>query len=202
MQQSVKTPNGSDVKNPGIIRFIFNDPRMAGFWTVIRVLVGIKWLQIAVPKLSDPGWMNGGDVVRGWWTMQVQTPEAGPAPITYPWYRDIVQALLDANAYEWMAPTIAVTEVMLGITFILGAFVGFSAIVAAFIHWNYLLAGSAGNNGLMFPAALALIAAWKVAGYYGLDYFLMRRVSSLWSPRKDDDASSNDRPQANSPSPA
>lgn len=184
--KSVKTPQGGDVKNPAIVRFLFNDPRMAPIWTVVRVLIGLKWLEIAIPKLSDPGWMETGAVVQGFWARQVSIPESGPAPITYGWYRDIIQALLDAQAYEWMAPMIAVTEVILGIMFILGAFVGFAALFAAFLHWNYLLIGSAGNNGIMFPATIALIAAWKIAGYYGLDYFLTRRLSALWSPKPEE----------------
>lgn len=181
-RQAVKTPSGAEVKNPGIVRFIFNDPRMAGFWTVIRVLIGLKWLEIALPKLSDPGWMQSGAVVRGFWEMQVRVPEAGPAPITYGWYRDFLQTLLDAGAYQWMAPTIVIAELMFGVLFILGAFVGFTALAAIVLHWSYLMAGSAGNNGIMFPITFGLLAAWKIAGYYGLDYFLTRRLSAFWSP--------------------
>jgi thiosulfate dehydrogenase [quinone] large subunit len=180
---SVKTPEGVEVKNPEIIRFIFNDPRMAIFWTIVRVLAGLKFLQIAVPKLSNPGWMEGGAVVRGFWSAQVTIPEAGPPPIVYGWYRDFIQGLLDSGAYEWMAPLIAVTEVTIGLFLVLGVFVGFTALAAAFLQWMYILAGSAGNSGLLFPAMIGLIAAWKIAGIYGLDYFLMRRLSGLWSPK-------------------
>ncbi|MFW5709311.1 MAG: DoxX family protein [Chloroflexota bacterium] len=190
-RRSVKTPAGADVKNPGIVRFLFNDPRMAPLWTIVRVLIGLKWLEIAIPKLSNPGWIETGAIVRGFWENQVRVPEAGPAPITYGWYRDIIQGLLDAEAYQWMAPSIVVLEVMFGVMFILGAFVGFTALAAAFLHWTYLMAGSAGNNGIMFPATVLLIAAWKVAGYYGLDYFLMRRISALWSPGMASDMQDN-----------
>lgn len=182
-RHSVKTPEGVEVKNPAIVRFIFNDPRMAIFWTVVRVLAGIKWLQIAVPKLSNPGWMEGGAIVRGFWSAQVNVPEAGPPPIVYSWYRDFIQGLLDSGAYEWMAPLIAVTEVTIGVMLVVGAFVGFTALAAALLQWMYIMAGSAGNSGLLFPAAIGLIAAWKIAGIYGLDYFLMRRLSGLWSPK-------------------
>ena len=31
-----------------------------------------------------------------------------------------------------------------------------------------------------FVIAIGLILAWRVAGYYGLDYFLLRWIGSLW----------------------
>lgn len=187
-RHTVKTVVGTDVKNPNWVRFLFNDPRTAPLWTVIRVLVGLKWLEIALPKLSNPGWMETGEIVQAWWARGVTIPESGPPPIIYDWYRSFLQALLDAGAYTWMAKLIAVTEVAIGFALVLGAFTGVVALLACFLHWNYLLSGSAGNNGMMFPAAVLLVAAWKVAGYYGLDYFIMRRVSLLWSPRVPDDS--------------
>lgn len=195
-QRSIKTTSGGDMKNPGLIRFIFNDPRTAPVWAVIRILVGLQWLSIAIPKLNNPGWMEGGEIVRFWWTQQTAIPESGPPPIIYGWYRDFLSGMLNAGAYEWMAPLIVYAEILFGVLFITGAFVGFTGLAAAFLHWNYLLAGSAGNNGLMFPATILLIVAWKVAGYYGLDYFLMRRVSALWSPRREADDGTNATPQA------
>jgi thiosulfate dehydrogenase [quinone] large subunit len=180
---SVHTIEGHPVKNPSIVRFFFNDPRTAPFWAVLRVLVGLQWLNIALPKLSNPGWMETGAIVQGFWQAQLRIPESGPPPIIYGWYRDLLQGLMDNGSYVWMARIIAITEVTLGILLVTGALVGAAGLLAAFLHWNYLMAGSAGNNGLMFPAAVLLIAAWKVAGYYGLDRFIIPRLARLWSPR-------------------
>jgi thiosulfate dehydrogenase [quinone] large subunit len=51
------------------------------------------------------------------------------------------------------------------------------------MNWNFVMAGSASANGLYLVAAILLVLAWKVAGYYGLDYFLLRRLGTPWSTR-------------------
>ncbi len=181
-RQSVTTVNGGDMKNPGIIRFLFNDPRMAPVWAIVRVLVGVQWLRIAIPKLSDPAWVEGGAIVRGFWENQVIFNEGGRNAIYYDWYRDFLNFMIENEVYRAFGVILPVLEVTIGVLFILGAFVGLVGLGAGFLHVNYLLAGSAGQNAILFPAAVLLIAAWKIAGYYGLDYFIMRRVSAMWSP--------------------
>lgn len=48
------------------------------------------------------------------------------------------------------------------------------------MNLNYLLAGTASTNGLMYTAAIMLILAGMNAGYYGLDYFLMWLYKKYW----------------------
>jgi thiosulfate dehydrogenase [quinone] large subunit len=183
-RKSVKTTEGYDLKNPSVIRFLFNDPRMAWLWLIIRVLAGIKWLQLAwEPKLMNASWMDGS-IVKGFWEFSLAIPEGrADNQIIYGWYEDFIRFLLNNDLYKIEAPLQAVAETAIGVAFILGAFTGLFALLACFLHWNYIMIGSAGNNGLLFPAAVLLVAAWKIAGYYGLDYFLMRRVGALWTPR-------------------
>jgi thiosulfate dehydrogenase [quinone] large subunit len=42
------------------------------------------------------------------------------------------------------------------------------------------MAGAASTNGLLFALAIVLILAWKVAGWYGLDRWLLPLVSTPW----------------------
>jgi thiosulfate dehydrogenase [quinone] large subunit len=44
----------------------------------------------------------------------------------------------------------------------------------------------------LFTLAVLLILAWKVAGYYGLDYYLLPALGTPWSRRET--ASSAGRP--------
>jgi len=41
------------------------------------------------------------------------------------------------------------------------------------MNMSYLLAGSTSVNPIMFALAIGLILGWKVAGYYGLDRYLL-----------------------------
>lgn len=42
------------------------------------------------------------------------------------------------------------------------------------------MAGTASSNPVLFVLAIGLILAWKVAGYLGADYFLLRFLGTLW----------------------
>jgi thiosulfate dehydrogenase [quinone] large subunit len=67
-----------------------------------------------------------------------------------------------------------------GIALILGAFTGIAAFLGAFMNWNFMMAGSASTNPMLFVIAIGLILAWKVAGYIGLDYFLLPWLGTPW----------------------
>jgi thiosulfate dehydrogenase [quinone] large subunit len=79
-----------------------------------------------------------------------------------------------------MGKVIAYGEFLVGAALILGALVGLAALVGTFMNWNYLMAGSVSLNPLMIIGAILLIMSWKVAGYYGVDRYLILRV---WPPR-------------------
>jgi thiosulfate dehydrogenase [quinone] large subunit len=96
--------------------------------------------------------------------------------------------MLDAGAYTWFAKLVAVGELVVGVALIIGAFVGVAAFFGAFMNWNYIMAGSASSNALFGLAAILLILAWKTAGYYGLDRFILPRLGMTWEsppPRRE-----------------
>jgi thiosulfate dehydrogenase [quinone] large subunit len=48
------------------------------------------------------------------------------------------------------------------------------------MNWNFMMAGSASTNPMLFVIAVGLILAWKVSGYIGADYFLLRLIGTPW----------------------
>jgi thiosulfate dehydrogenase [quinone] large subunit len=64
----------------------------------------------------------------------------------------------------------------------LGAFTGIAAFFGGFMNWNFMMAGSASTNPLLFAVAVFLILAWKTAGYYGLDRVLLPMLGTPWEP--------------------
>ena len=52
------------------------------------------------------------------------------------------------------------------------------------MSFNFMLAGSASSNPLLFVIAVGLILAWKAAGYIGADYFLLRWLGTPWREEK------------------
>ncbi len=195
-QHLVSTKSGRIIEDPPIARFLFSDTRFAPVWTVIRVLIGLSWLEAGLGKFGNPAWMQTGDALKGFWTSAVAVPETGHAAITFDWYRSFLQGLLDAGAYTWFAKLIVFGEILVGVALIVGAFVGIAAVFAALMNWNYIMAGSASSNGLFLVAAIALILAWKTAGYYGLDFFLLPRLGTPWTRRKTHQQQEQDSTQA------
>jgi thiosulfate dehydrogenase [quinone] large subunit len=51
------------------------------------------------------------------------------------------------------------------------------------LNMTFLLAGSASTNPIMFTLAIGLMLAWKVAGYYGLDRYLLPLLGTPWKNR-------------------
>jgi thiosulfate dehydrogenase [quinone] large subunit len=43
-----------------------------------------------------------------------------------------------------------------------------------------MMAGSASSNPMLFAVAVGLILAWKVSGYIGADYYLLRWIGTPW----------------------
>lgn len=153
------------------------------FWLPIRVFVGLAWLQSGLGKLADPGWAQGGASLRAYWERAATIPE-GPArpPITYEWYREFLNMLMNANAESWFSWVLMLGEVAVGLGLIFGALTGLAAFFGAFMNMSFLLAGSASTNPVLFTLSIGLILAWKVAGYYGLDRWLLPRLGTPWRP--------------------
>ena len=124
--------------------------------------------------------MDGGEALKGFWTNAVAIPEQGHAAITYDWYRTFLQTLLDNEAYTWFAPLIVFGEMAVGIGLLLGILTGFAAFFGSFLNMSFMLAGSASTNPIMFTLAVGVMIAWRVAGYYGVDRWLLPMLGTPW----------------------
>ncbi|MGB8647503.1 MAG: DoxX family protein [Anaerolineae bacterium] len=163
-----------------IARFLFADTRMAIVWLIVRVYLGIQWLQAAQHKITDPGWTQTGDALKGFWLGAVATT---PKPvIAFDWYRQFLQFMIDTQSYTWFSKVVVAGEVLVGVCLILGAFTGIAAFFGGLMNWNFMMAGSASTNPLLFLVAVVIILAWKTAGYYGLDRVLLPILGTPWKP--------------------
>lgn len=184
MSDFVVTREGKTLETPSFITLLFSDKRFSILWLPIRLWLGWQWIEAGLHKVTDAAWMQSGVALKGFWTGAIQIPAEGRPPIAYAWYREFLQTMLDAQAYTWFAKLIAVGEVVIGVALIAGIFVGLTAFFAGFMNWNFIMAGAASVNGAFFAISVLLVLAWKIAGYIGLDYFLLPRISLLWSRSK------------------
>jgi thiosulfate dehydrogenase (quinone) large subunit len=173
------------IEDPPLARFLFSDTRMAPLWLVIRLYVGWAWLDAGWHKIQDTGaatnYIYDGKGIYAFWQRIAAVPAAPAKPtITYDWYRGFIQWLVDLHAEGVMGKVVAFGETAVGLGLIFGAFTGIAAVSGAFMNLNFMLAGSSSTNPVLLLLGFLLVLAWKTAGYYGLDYFLLPRLGTPW----------------------
>jgi thiosulfate dehydrogenase [quinone] large subunit len=171
------------IPDPPIAITLFQTTKFAWLWLILRIYLGYSWLTSGWGKITNPVWQTGGPL-RGFWENAISIPEAGRPPIAFDWYRNFIQFMLDNQWYEWFADLVMYGEFLVGIALILGAFIGIAAFAGSFMNWNFIMAGAASTNGMMLILAVTLILAWKVAGWYGLDRWLLSYLRTPWNKKK------------------
>jgi thiosulfate dehydrogenase (quinone) large subunit len=180
MVANVMTRKGEVVQEPALVKQFLNNPLAGLLWLPLRIWLGYQWIEASSHKIGNPAWVQTGEALKGFWTAAVQIPANGRPPISFDWYRAFIQMMLDAQAYTWFAKLVAYGELLIGVALILGAFTGIAAFISGFMNWNFMMAGSASINPMLFTVAVLLILAWKVAGYFGADFVLLRWLGTPW----------------------
>jgi thiosulfate dehydrogenase (quinone) large subunit len=160
--------------DPPLSRLLFSETRLAWIWLLLRVWVGYQWLESGIEKVRNPAWMSSGLALRGFWQQAVAL-SAHPL-ITYDWYRSFIEFLLRTGSYTWFGKVIALGEMFVGIGLILGCLTGLAATGGLLMNVSYLLAGSASINPVLAAVQVPIILAWKVAGWWGLDRWVLAPV--------------------------
>ena len=185
MFEDRKSPGADvvEVEGPAFTRYLFGNTRAGLFWLPIRIFVGFEWLTAGWEKLTG-GWLDGGSALLGYWQHAVAIP-AAPArpPVTFEWYRGFLQFLIDNHAQGWFAWIVTFGEIAVGLGVLLGVLTGIAAFFGATMNMSYMLAGSASSNPIMFAFAVGLMLAWRVAGYYGVDRYLLPMLGVPWGSR-------------------
>lgn len=158
---------------PSISRFLFASKAMAPVWTVVRIYLGWMWLTSGWGKVTAGGWVGAeaGGAVRGYLNGALQRA-GGERPDVAGWYAWIIENVFLPNA-ALMSHLVAFGEVLVGIALILGLLTGLSAFMGGLMNAAFLLAGTISANPVMFILATWIVLAWRVAGYYGLDRWVL-----------------------------
>jgi thiosulfate dehydrogenase (quinone) large subunit len=168
------------VEDPISWRLLLGNVFFALFWLPVRFFVGRDWLSAGWHKVVDPEWTQSGVALQSYWERAAAIPESGRPPITYDWFRQFLQYMLDNGWYTWFAKLIAWGEVLVGLGLLVGALVGIAAFFGTVMNFSFMLAGSASSNPVLFGLAVFLVLAWKVAGFWGLDRWLLGMLGTPW----------------------
>ena len=161
------------LQEPPVARFLFGDTRLAWLWLPLRIFLGWEWLEAGLHKYADPEWIGSGTALMKFWERGLAMK---PKPvIAVDWYRAFIQYLLDSGAYVF-------SEILIGVALILGAFTAVAAFSGGFMNWNFIMAGSASTNGLLFAISTWLVLAWRTSGWIGFDRWLLPALGTPWRP--------------------
>ncbi len=179
---ATETRTAGQTDDPAIWKMLMGNTYWSIFWMPIRFFVGLQWLQAGEHKLRDDTWMGGGTALQGFWERAIAVPEPpGRAAITYGWYRDVLQYMLDNQWYTWFAKAVAIGEFMIGLGLLAGTLVGIAAFSGTLLNFSFMLAGTTSSNPVLFGLTVFLVLAWKVAGYWGIDRWLLPIFGAPWS---------------------
>ena len=174
----------TQIPEPAISRFVFADTRLSWLWLIVRLYVGYEWLMAGWAKVQSPMWVGSksGVAIQGF-VMGALKKSAGEHPDVYGWYATFLHNFVLPHASQF-AVVVAYGELFVGIALIIGLFTGIAAFFGAFMNMNYLFAGTVSINPGLFLLELLLILAWRVAGYLGLDRYVLPLLGTPWYPGK------------------
>lgn len=184
----------TQIPEPPVARFLFADTRMAWLWLIVRLYCGYEWLTSGIEKLfgysisfssfgkTSKAWVFGNPNPGSSMTGFIQgaiSKAGGDHPSVQGWYASFLQSVVLPHA-NLFAILVSFGETAVGLGLILGALTGIAAFFGLFMNMNYLMAGTVSSNPILAMLAVFLILAWRIAGYYGLDHWLLPLFGTPW----------------------
>jgi len=168
--------------DPPIARALFGDTRWAWIWLIVRLYAGWQWIEASLEKFGSPAWVgvHAGAGLTGF-IKGALAKSAGDHPDVQQWYAAFLTHAVLPYAAVW-SYLVTCGEMLVGIALILGVLTGIASFFGTFMNANFLLAGTVSTNPILFACALLLVLAWKTAGWWGIDRWLLPALGTPWEP--------------------
>lgn len=168
------------VEDAPIAKFFFGSNRTAWLWLIVRIYVGWQWLEAGWAKVHSAAWIGdqAGVALQGF-VQGALFKTAGAHPDVQGWYAAFLERFVLDHSVTF-SHIVAYGELLVGIALIIGIFTGIAAFFGLFMNLNFLLAGTVSTNPILFVLSIGLVLAWKVAGYLGLDRWVLPRLGTPW----------------------
>ena len=183
--KNVSTASGKKIvrlEDPPVARALFGEPRWAWIWLILRLYAGYEWIEAGYEKLNSPAWTGAqAGVGLAGFVKGALSKTTGANPDVQTWYALFLQHAVLPHAALW-SYLVSYGETLVGVALVLGIFTGIAAFFGSFMNMNYLLAGAVSTNPILLLIAAFLILAWKTAGWWGVDRWLLPQLGTPWSP--------------------
>lgn len=159
----------------------------AGIVTIIRVLLGYKWLTSGWGKITGDTPFSAEGYLNNAITNPVLDKATGEA--LYPTYNAFIEhlALPNIKIINVLVPW---GEVLIGVGLILGTLTLTAAFFGLMMNFMFMFAGTISSNPWLVLLGFLVILAGANAGKFGLDRFVMpwlkKGASDKWLHRRTD----------------
>ena len=170
------------LEDPPVAKALFDNVNLSWLWLILRLYAGWQWIQAGGAKIGAEAWTgaNAGAALTGF-VRGALDQTGGAHPNVQAWYAAFLENVVLPNAAFW-GYLVAWGELLVGIALIAGLFTGIVAFFGAFMNINYLLSGAVSTNPILLLIEIFLILAWKTAGWWGLDRWVLPALGTPWSP--------------------
>lgn len=184
-----------EFEEPKFANWLFATRQAAWIWLAARLYLGYEWLHAGWGKVTgteggfwswhwaftNDSWLKTAKPLQGFVGYAVSNAGQGPhSSVNYGWYASFLNWLGHPGPAAFFSKAIALGEVAIGLALIVGLFVGIAAFFAGLLTVSFGLAGVAGVNPMFFVIEIFLILAWRNAGYYGLDRYVLPELGTPW----------------------
>ncbi len=143
----------------------WENEKVAVIWTVLRIWLGIQWVEAGWHKVVDG--FDAGGFLQG-----AIAKATGDHPAVQGWYANFLEGFAVPNV-ELINILIPWGELLAGIGLILGIATIPALVAAAFMNLNFLLAGTVSTNPILYTVAIILLFVGKGAYFWGGDRFIV-----------------------------
>lgn len=160
------------------MRKLINGKTMALVWTVLRIWIGLKWIEAGYSKIKsgfDAGGFLQGTIANA----------SGDHPTVQSWYASFLEGFALPNI-EFFNILIPWGEFFVGLGLILGLATIPALIAGAFMNFNFMMAGIgfSGLDSKLFVGAMILLFIGKGRYFYGIDRFTIPYIKKHFSTKR------------------
>lgn len=155
-----------------MVNWLRNNTFAAAILTVIRILVGYKFLTAGWGKLTGDKPFDATGFLKG-----AISKASGDHPAVQGWYSSFLESVALPNV-TFINILLPWGELLVGVALILGTFTTFATLMAAFMNFNFLFAGTISVNPNLILLEFFLLVAGSNAGRFGIDFFIQSLKTS------------------------